>query len=96
MKKNKKIEILSSKIKLLQMENEELKKNDSKDMANQQLLSLEASIKEYEKLSGECRDIKEAYTRSVKEMHKLISKYKKDIRHTKIKQMIGGIRKIFP
>ncbi len=109
MKNKRKIEILSGKIKLLETENKELKKrteqlnglpdvkngikNDSRDLADELLLSLEASIKEYEKLTSECRDIKEAYTRSVKEMHRLTSKYKKDIRRTKINQITSGIRR---
>lgn len=104
-----KIKILNDRIGILENENEQLEskvkkleelmyfssntEKESVNRANEIFEILENKKKEYERLVCDCDGLKKSYIESVEEMHKIIGKYKKDVKHTKIRQWINGIKR---
>lgn len=104
-----KIKILNDRIGILENENEQLESkvkkleelmyfssNTEKESAERLELIFEylnTKMKEYEELVSECNNAKKDYTDSVRNIRRMTSRYKKDIRSTKLKQLVNKIKR---
>lgn len=108
MKKEKKIEILKERIRLLTIENEQLKtenerlsdqiilnasvEKDGLEQVTKLLIDLQDKRKNYTRLIAECLQMKNTYTEALNQVHKLINNYKTDIYDIRKKHIIDKLK----
>ena len=94
----KKIEILNNRIRLLEIQNDQLNGEKERltacihqmESTNQeQQRILQEQQKEYDRLLSECRQIKEEAGKAAEQMYKLMSEYKRDVGEIRRGHRIG-------
>lgn len=111
MKKDRKIEILKERIRLLTMENEQLYAENERlnnritagscmtnarlEQENELLEYLESRKAEYESLIAECVQVRDAYREAADQMKKEMREYRSDVKDVRMGQGTARWRKTF-